>query len=55
MFFAYLAQTCTLELVTDVLVLPQRQTALVAEQVATQEFLAPGASATGRRDGLEPR
>jgi probable F420-dependent oxidoreductase len=40
--FAYLARSCTLELVTDVLVLPQRQTALVAKQVATLALLAPG-------------
>jgi probable F420-dependent oxidoreductase len=40
--FAYLARACHLELVTDVLVLPQRQSALVAKQVATLELLAPG-------------
>ena len=40
--FAYLARACDLELVTDVLVLPQRQTALVAKQLATLELLAPG-------------
>jgi probable F420-dependent oxidoreductase len=40
--FAFLARECTLELVTDVLVLPQRQTALVAKQVATLAALAPG-------------
>ena len=40
--FAYLARACGLELVTDVLVLPQRQTALVAKQVATLALLAPG-------------
>src|SRR3954470_5896697 len=40
--FAYLARSCSLELVTDVLVLPQRQTALVAKQVATLALLAPG-------------
>ena len=42
MLFAYLARACTLEFVTDVLVLPQRQTALVAKQVATLAALAPG-------------
>ena len=42
MLFAYLARECALELVTDVLVLPQRQTALVAKQVATLAHLAPG-------------
>ena len=40
--FAYLARSCSLELVTDVMVLPQRQTALVAKQVATLALLAPG-------------
>jgi len=40
--FAYLARECNLEFVTDVLVLPQRQTALVAKQVATLDLLAPG-------------
>jgi probable F420-dependent oxidoreductase len=40
--FAYLVRSCGLELVTDVLVLPQRQTALVAKQVATLALLAPG-------------
>jgi probable F420-dependent oxidoreductase len=40
--FAYLARACNLELVTDILVLPQRQSALVAKQVATLELLAPG-------------
>jgi probable F420-dependent oxidoreductase len=40
--FAYLARACGLELVTDVLVLPQRQTALVAKQIATLALLAPG-------------
>jgi probable F420-dependent oxidoreductase len=40
--FGYLARACQLELVTDVLVVPQRQTALLAKQVATLELLAPG-------------
>lgn len=40
--FASLLRECSLELVADVLVLPQRQTALVAKQVATLELLAPG-------------
>lgn len=40
--FAFIARSCGLELVTDVLVLPQRQTALVAKQAATLELLAPG-------------
>jgi probable F420-dependent oxidoreductase len=40
--FGFLLGECRLELVTDVLVLPQRQTALVAKQAATLELLAPG-------------
>ncbi|MFN8028049.1 MAG: TIGR03619 family F420-dependent LLM class oxidoreductase [Acidimicrobiia bacterium] len=40
--FAFLLRECNLELVTDVLVLPQRPTALVAKQAATLELLAPG-------------
>ena len=38
--FAYLARSCGLELVTDVLVLPQRQTALVAKQVADLDLMS---------------
>jgi probable F420-dependent oxidoreductase len=41
MLFAFLARACNLGLMTDVLVLPQRQTALVAKQVATLDLLAP--------------
>jgi probable F420-dependent oxidoreductase len=41
-FLTYLARACGLDFVTDVLVLPQRQTALVAKQVATFDLLAPG-------------
>lgn len=40
--FGYLLRECRLEFVTDVLVLPQRQTALVAKQAATLELLSPG-------------
>jgi probable F420-dependent oxidoreductase len=40
--FASLLRECSLEFVTDVVVLPQRQTALVAKQTATLELLAPG-------------
>ncbi|MEU7811362.1 TIGR03619 family F420-dependent LLM class oxidoreductase [Pseudonocardia sp. NPDC049154] len=40
--FGYLAAVCRLELVTGVLVLPQRQTALVAKQAAQTDWLAPG-------------
>jgi probable F420-dependent oxidoreductase len=42
MLFAYLARECRMELVTDILVLPQRQTAMVAKQAATLQMLAPG-------------
>jgi probable F420-dependent oxidoreductase len=40
--FGYLAATCALEMVTVSLVLPQRQTALVAKQAADLDHLAPG-------------
>ena len=42
MTFAYLAGATGLDFMSGVLVLPQRQTALVAKQVATLEALAPG-------------
>ena len=45
--FAWLARECNLEFVTDVMVLPQRQTALVAKQLATLELLAPGRTRLG--------
>ncbi len=40
--FSYLAGFTSIELVTDVLVLPQRQTALVAKQAATVDILLGG-------------
>ncbi|MBL7498971.1 LLM class F420-dependent oxidoreductase [Frankia sp. CNm7] len=40
--FAYLGATSSLELVTGVLILPQRQTALVAKQAATVDTLLGG-------------
>jgi probable F420-dependent oxidoreductase len=40
--FSYLARACALEFVTDILILPQRQTAVVAKQAATLAVLAPG-------------
>ena len=49
------ARACSLELVTDVLVLPQRQTALVAKQVATLALLAPGPHPARRRHRVERR
>jgi probable F420-dependent oxidoreductase len=42
LLFAHLAAVCTLELVTGVLVLPQRQAVLVAKQIATLSRLAGG-------------
>jgi probable F420-dependent oxidoreductase len=42
MTFAHLAGVTGLDFMTGVLVLPQRQTALVAKQIATLEALAPG-------------
>lgn len=52
--FAYLARACALEFVTDVLVLPQRQTAVVAKQVATLALLAPGRLRLGVGIGWNP-
>ena len=40
--FAFLAGTCGLELVTGILILPQRQTALVAKQAAEVDLLTGG-------------
>ncbi len=40
--FGYLAAVCDLDLVTSVLVLPQRQTALVAKQAAEIDLLSDG-------------
>jgi probable F420-dependent oxidoreductase len=40
--FGYLAGVCSLELVTGVLILPQRQTALVAKQAAEIDLLCRG-------------
>jgi probable F420-dependent oxidoreductase len=42
MTFAHLASATSLDFMTGVLVLPQRQTALVAKQIATLEAIAPG-------------
>jgi probable F420-dependent oxidoreductase len=40
--FGYLAAAVTMELVTDILVLPQRQTALIGKQAATVDLLLRG-------------
>ena len=40
--FGYLAGLCTLELVTGIIILPQRQTALVAKQAAEVDLLTGG-------------
>src|SRR3978361_192166 len=40
--FGYLAAITTLELVTGIIILPQRQTALVAKQAAEVDLLADG-------------
>lgn len=40
--FGFLAATCSLELVTGILILPQRQTALVAKQAAEVDLLTRG-------------
>lgn len=47
LLFAHLAPQTTLDFTTGVLVLPQRQTALVAKQIATLEVLAPGRTRLG--------
>ncbi|MDA8048253.1 MAG: LLM class F420-dependent oxidoreductase [Actinomycetota bacterium] len=52
--FSYLARSCTLEFTTGVMILPQRQTALVAKQVATLEGLAPGRVRLGVGIGWNP-
>ena len=40
--FGYLAAVCSLELVTGIIILPQRQTALVAKQAAEVDLLTGG-------------
>ena len=42
MLFGYLAAITTLELVTGIIILPQRQTALVAKQAAEVDLLTDG-------------
>ena len=54
--FGYLAAvTQRLELVTGVIILPQRQTALVAKQAAEVDLLSERPTAPGNRGGLERR
>jgi probable F420-dependent oxidoreductase len=52
--FAHLAACCSLELVTGVLVLPQRQTALVAKQAAQIDLLTRGRFRLGVGIGWNP-
>jgi probable F420-dependent oxidoreductase len=52
--FGYLAGRCTLELVTAVLVLPQRQTALFAKQAAEVDLLTGGRLRLGVGIGWSP-
>jgi probable F420-dependent oxidoreductase len=52
--FSYLARTCSLEFMTGVMILPQRQTSLVAKQVATLDRLAPGRFRLGVGIGWNP-
>jgi len=40
--FGYLSAICSLELVTGIIILPQRQTALVAKQAAEVDILTGG-------------
>ena len=54
--FGYLAAvTTTLELVTGVIILPQRQTVLVAKQAAEVDLLSEGSAAPRSRARLERR
>lgn len=52
--FGYLAGTCSLGLVTGILILPQRQTALVAKQAAEVDLLCRGRLRLGVGIGWNP-
>jgi probable F420-dependent oxidoreductase len=52
--FGYLAGLCSLELVTGILILPQRQTALVAKQAAEVDLLTGGRFRLGVGLGWNP-
>jgi len=52
--FAYLAAICELELVTGVVILPQRQTVLVAKQAANLDILCRGRLRLGVGVGWNP-
>ncbi|HET6920790.1 MAG TPA: LLM class flavin-dependent oxidoreductase [Jiangellaceae bacterium] len=53
--FGYLAAITSLELVTGIIILPQRQTVLVAKQAAEVDLLTQGRFPAGRRPRLERR
>ena len=55
MLFGYLAAITSLELVTGVIILPQRQTALVAKQAAEVDLLTERPVPTRCRYRLERR
>ncbi len=54
MLFAYLAARCELELFTGVIILPQRQTVLVAKQAAELDLLCRGRLRLGVGVGWNP-
>jgi alkanesulfonate monooxygenase SsuD/methylene tetrahydromethanopterin reductase-like flavin-dependent oxidoreductase (luciferase family) len=53
--FGYLAAVTSLELVTGVIILPQRQSVLVAKQAAEVDLLTNGRFRLGRSYGLAER
>ena len=54
MLFAYLAAICELELVTGIIILPQRQTVLLAKQAAELDILCRGRLRLGVGVGWNP-